>query len=192
MRSALAYRNPVPRGPRRNLRPVVDRKSHPISCTSMGICPTDWQASNRKGTSASRATLPTCAAGLTSPPLFGVDLAVLVVTDDHDLSAAGAGDLQEGQVVAAVLGPAGEDAVARLERGRVEDRVPGAGGVLEQGDLGRVAVHQLGRGGVDRLDALALGIGGLVAADACFQFQVLDHGVDHWLWHQRGASVVEV
>src|SRR2546423_733762 len=34
------YRNPTPRGPRRNLRPVAARKSHLSAFTSIAICPT--------------------------------------------------------------------------------------------------------------------------------------------------------
>ena len=40
----------MPRGARRNLRPVAASRSHPIASTSTGICPTDWQASSRYGT----------------------------------------------------------------------------------------------------------------------------------------------
>src|SRR5215467_912137 len=40
-----------------------------------------------------------------------VDLPVLVVTDHYDLRAGGTGDLQIGHVVAAVLRPAGHNAI---------------------------------------------------------------------------------
>ena len=65
------YRNPVPRGARRYLRPVADNRSHPRSWTRVGSCPTDWQASSRNGTPALRHRAPISGAGLTSPPWDG-------------------------------------------------------------------------------------------------------------------------
>ena len=123
----------MPRGPRRNLRPVAESMSQPISPTSTGICPTDWQASSSSGTPAARQAAPTAAAGWTSPPWLGtctsetsftrsssiaveavdVDLAVLVVGHDDDGGAGAVGDLAHRDVVAGVLGVGGEDAVAR-------------------------------------------------------------------------------
>ena len=41
------YRKPEPRGPSRYFRPVADSRSHPIARTSIGSCPTVWQASRR-------------------------------------------------------------------------------------------------------------------------------------------------
>ena len=163
--SGRTQRKPVPRGPRRNLRPVAVSMSQPRSATSTGNWPTDWVASRRKGTPAARATRPISAAGLTRPPLVGtwampdqlgalvdqvregsgVELAGLVVGDDDDLGSGALGRLQVGEDAAAVLGPACEYAVARLERHGVERGVPGVGGVVEQRDLVRPAAHQLGR-----------------------------------------------
>src|SRR5256885_7134508 len=45
--------------------------SQPISSTSSGIWPTDWQASRSSGTPAARATRPTSPAGLTRPLCVG-------------------------------------------------------------------------------------------------------------------------
>ena len=61
----------MPRGPRKYLRPVAESTSQPISSTSTGSWPTDWQASRRYGIPASRATAPISAAGLTRPPFVG-------------------------------------------------------------------------------------------------------------------------
>ena len=114
----------MPRGPRRNLRPVAESMSQPISPTSTGICPTDWQASSSSGTPAARQAAPTAAAGLDEAALgrdvderdelhalvehrrqaVDVDLAVLVVGHDHDGGAGAVGDLAHRDVVAGVLG----------------------------------------------------------------------------------------
>ena len=61
----------MPRGPRRNLRPVAQSMSQPMLSTSMSIWPTDWQASSRKGMPCCRAIRPTSSAGFTRPPLVG-------------------------------------------------------------------------------------------------------------------------
>ena len=53
------YKNPEPRGPRRYFRPVADSKSQPIACTSIGSCPTVWQASNKYVMLCRFATAPT-------------------------------------------------------------------------------------------------------------------------------------
>lgn len=42
-----AYRNPMPRGPRKNLRDVPVSQSQPMAATSTGIWPTLWQASSK-------------------------------------------------------------------------------------------------------------------------------------------------
>jgi len=39
--------------------------------TSRATCPTDWQASSRKGTPAAEVTRPISSAGFTSPPFIG-------------------------------------------------------------------------------------------------------------------------
>mmetsp|Transcript_10496 Transcript_10496/g.43989 ORF Transcript_10496/g.43989 Transcript_10496/m.43989 type:complete len:260 (+) Transcript_10496:222-1001(+) len=76
----LAYRNPIPRGPRRYLRPVPTRKSHFNSRTSVGICPTLWHASSRKGTPCFSAIAPTAAASFTKPPEVGTCVMLINLT----------------------------------------------------------------------------------------------------------------
>jgi hypothetical protein len=71
-------------------------------------------------------------------------LAVLVVGQHLDLDPTVAGGVQEGDRVAAVLAGRGQDAVARTEVDAVERRVPGAGGVLGDGDLARVRADEPG------------------------------------------------
>ena len=202
----------MPRGPRRNLRPVAESMSQPISPTSTGICPTDWQASSSSGTPAARQAAPTAAAGWTRPPWLGtctsetsftrsssiareavdVDLAVLVVGHDDDGGAGAVGDLAHRDVVAGVLGGGGEDAVARAQPQRVEGHVPRARGVLDDRDLVALGADQPRDRVVGVLGAvLALG-GRLVAADLRLAAQVLDDGVEHRRGRQRGAGVVEV
>ncbi len=114
----------MPRGPRRNLRPVAESMSQPISPTSTGICPTDWQASSSSGTPAARVQRADRRRGLDEAALRGhvherdelhalvehareavdVDLAVLVVRHHHDGGAGAVGDLPHRDVVAGVLG----------------------------------------------------------------------------------------
>ena len=202
----------MPRGPRRNLRPVAESMSQPISPTSTGICPTDWQASSSSGTPAARQTAPTAAAGLTSPPWVGtwtsetsltrsssivrerrdVDLAVLVVGHDHERRAGAVGDLAQRDVVARVLRARGEDAVARAQLQRVEGHVPRARGVLDDRDLVALRADQRGDRVVAVLDAVAPLRRRLVAADLRLAPQVLDDRVEHARGRQRGAGVVEV
>ena len=103
----------MPRGPRRNLRPVAERMSQPISSTSSGSWPTDWQASSSSGTPAARVSAPDVGRRVDEPALrrhvherdelhalvehplerSDVDLAVLVVGDDLDARARAVGDL---------------------------------------------------------------------------------------------------
>jgi hypothetical protein len=125
--------------------------------------------------------------------LLEVDLAVLVVADDDDLGAGRARQLQVGHVVARVLGARGDDAVAGREADRVEDGVPGARAVLEQGDLvGVVGVYEPRGRGVDVREAGLGGLLGLVAADAALELEVRDDRVDDGSRHERRARVVEV
>src|SRR6266705_1957194 len=64
----------MPRGPRRNLRPVPARKSQRSAATSTANCPTAWQASIRYGTPSSAHTSPTAPASCTNPELVGTQL----------------------------------------------------------------------------------------------------------------------
>ena len=68
-------RKPLPREPRRYLRPVPHRKSQPMRCTSMGIWPTLWVASSMKSTPAARHSAPTPAASYTRPAVTAVAVA---------------------------------------------------------------------------------------------------------------------
>ena len=122
----------------------------------------------------------------------GVELPVLVVGDDDDLGPGALGRLQVGEDAAAVLGPAGEDAIARLERHGVERGVPGVGGVVEQRDLVRPAAHQSGDVPVGGIDAAPFPVRGLVAADRSLQLQMGGHGPQRLPRQQARACVVEV
>jgi hypothetical protein len=124
--------------------------------------------------------------------LVEIDLALAVVTDDDDLGGGLARDLQVGHVVARVLGAGGDDAVAGPKADRVEGGIPGARAVLEQRDLVRAGVHEAGGRRVHRGDLLVRGLLGLVAADAPFELEVGDHGIDDRPRHERRARVVEV
>ena len=118
----------MPRGPRRYLRPVAESMSQPMRSTSIGSWPTDWQASRRYGTPASRVSGPDLLGRVDEPPWVGTwvmatsrtgpaavvesaaevlegELSGLVVVDDLDDRASSGGDLQEGDHVAGVLGP---------------------------------------------------------------------------------------
>ena len=86
------------------------------------------------------------------------ELPGLVVVDDLDDGAGARGDLEEGDDVAGVLGAGGQDPVAGLEGEPVEGHVPGAGGVLDDGDLVGLAADQPG----DRV----VGVFDLVGASA--------------------------
>lgn len=122
----------------------------------------------------------------------GVELSGLVVGDDDDLRAGAFGDLEVGEHVAAVLVAAGQDAVARLEGHRVEGRVPGVGGVVEERDLIGSSADQPGDVRVGGVDALAFPVGGLVAADGGLEFEVRGHGLESPAGHQAGSGVVEM
>ena len=178
----------MPRGPRRNLRPVAERMSQPIVSTSTGICPTDWQASSRYGTPAARAS-GAHRLGRVHQPAVGGHVGDRDQPDrparrsavaagrrprsgrsrrssiDLDDRAGARGDLQEGDDVAGVLGPGGQDPVARPNGMRVEGHVPGPGRVLDEGDLVGPAADEPRDGGVGRLDLLGRCRCRLVAAD---------------------------
>ena len=123
---------------------------------------------------------------------LGIHPAVLVVGDDGGLHAVTFRGEQVEQVVAGVLGLAGEDAVPRLERDGRECAVPGDGGVLDQGDLVTVGAEQSSDGVIGRFqlfDGLVLR---LVPARRRFQPEVFDDRIDHLVRRQRRAGVVEV
>ena len=165
----------MPRGPRRYLRPVAERKSQPI-CVDV-----DRQLSDRLAgvEEVGDAGLPgggadllggvdqaalggdvgdrdeldrPAAVGEPAAQVVDGELAGLVVVDDLDDGAGARGDLEEGDDVAGVLGPCGQDPVAGREGEAVEGHVPGAGGVLDDRDLGGLAADEPGDGGVGVLD----------------------------------------
>ena len=202
----------MPRGPRRNLRPVAASRSQPSVSTSTSSWPTDWHASSRNGTPARRVSAPTASAGLTTPPPVGmcvsatsghvavepafqlveVDLAVLVVLDHLQGRAGALARLQERDRVADVLGARGEDALARLERDRRERHVPGDRRALHQRDLVRLRTDQP-RDRAVHLGHPRLGLGlRLVRTDLRLTPQVRDDGVRHDLRAQRTTGVVQV
>ena len=59
----------MPRGPRKNLRPVALMKSAPISPAATGSCPIDWQASTKYQAeeSAARRAAPMATTSLIRP-----------------------------------------------------------------------------------------------------------------------------
>ena len=61
---------------------------------------------------------------------FEGDLSIFIVGDGFDGCASLLGNLEEGDVVAGLLGHGGEDAVARFEGNRIECHVPGSSCVL--------------------------------------------------------------
>ncbi len=204
----------MPRGPRRNLRPVAERKSAPIASTSMGICPIDWHASSRYHAAEplSRRARPISSAGLSRPFWLGAWVTATTFTrsssrpaqrldvehpgrvvrygDDLDPEAARGGE--HGEDVARVLRVRDQHAVALRQRHREEGAQPRVGGAGRERDVPSVGADQAPAGGVDRVDPLGRLVVGLVAADLRLAEQVRDHRVDHDLRRQRGARVVEV
>ena len=188
----------MPRGPRRNLRPVADNTSQPRASTSIGSCPTAWHASSSRGTPAARVSRPISATGLMSPLCAGawttetsftrsssmllqrrdVELAVLVVGHDLDDGAGAVGDLLQRDPVRRVLGPAREDPVAGREPERVERHVPRPRRVLDNRDLVARAADEPGECVIRVLPGLAPFRGRFVAADLGLAQQVPDDGVD--------------
>ena len=132
----------MPRGPRRNLRPVAASRSQPRASTSTTSWPTDWHASSRNGTPARRVRAPTASAGLTTPPPVGTCVSATratsssrrrsswsrstwpccVVLDHLERGAGPLARLQERDRVADVLRARGEDALAGLRAGSTRTR----------------------------------------------------------------------
>jgi hypothetical protein len=109
---------------------------------------------------------------------------VLVVGHDLDLHAP-LTHLIEGDDVAVVLGNGGQNAVAGLKRDRVEHHVPGAGGVLDHGDLAPVCAEQRCGMVVDGTDSLGRFVLRLVAANLALANGVRYNGINDQLRHQR-------
>ena len=202
----------MPRGPRRNLRPVAASRSQPRVSTSTSSWPTDWHASSRNGTpalpreradrcrrvdhaSAGRDVRERDEGDVGVEPalqLVEVDLAVLVVLDHLEGRAGALARLQERDRVADVLGARGEDALARLERDRRERHVPGGRRALHQRDLVRLRVDQP-RDRAVHLGHPRLGLGlRLVRTDLRLTPQVRDDGVRHDARAQGTTGVVQV
>ena len=203
----------MPRGPRRNLRPVADRKSQPISSTSRSSCPTAWQASSRNGTPAERASAPISAAGFTSPPFVGTwvndtratsppcsavrhrgdrHLPGFVAAHPLDDDPVLLGGAEEGDRVGAVLVVVHEDPLPPLHRHRPERRVPRRRGVGETSDLVRLSMEQASNRSAHGVEVGGTLAGQLVSARGRLLLQVLQLGVDDHLRRQRRTRVVEV
>ena len=202
----------MPRGPRRNLRPVPLRMSQPIASTSSGSCPADWHASSSSGTPAARVILPTSAAGFTSPLCVGTCTSDTSLTSSSSidssastsicpLSSSGTMSIRAPVRAATCLSAiqfeaysacAGQDAVARREVERVERHVPCPGRVLDDGDLLAAGVQQPCERVVRVLPVVAALGGGLVAADLGLAREVVDDRLVHLPRRERSARVVEV
>ena len=202
----------MPRGPRRNLRPVAASRSQP-SVVDVDVELADRLArveqERHAGLPGQRADrfrgVDHAAAGrdvrerddgdVAVEPAFElveVDLAVLVVLDHLERGAGALARLQERDRVADVLGARGEDALARLERDRRERHVPGGRRALHQRDLVRLRVDEP-RDRVVHAGHPRLGLGlRLVRADLRLAAQVRDHGVGDHLRPQRSPGVVQV
>ena len=119
-----------------------------------------------------------------------VDLPGRVILDHVDLDARARLHLQEREVVRQVLGPRGDDAIARPERHRVERHVPGARGVLDERDLVPARADQRGDGVIDIRDAIGRLGRRLVAADGGLARQVARHRIEDRARRQGGPRVV--
>ena len=146
----------MPRGPRRNFRPL------PVRIAAAELVHVERELADRlagveheehAGVAAQAADL----GGRVHQPALGgdvherhhggvvrgqrplegleVDLAVLVVLDEHELAARAALELEQRDGVGAVLGPADQHAVLRFDRQRVHGHVPGPAGRVDEGDL---------------------------------------------------------
>ena len=202
----------MPRGPRRNLRPVAASRSQPSAVTSTSSWPTDWHASSRKIAPARRVSAPTSAAGLTTPPPVGTWVRATSATSSSrarsrasrsiwpcssssmtcERRAGPLARLQERDRVADVLGARGEDALAGLQRDRGERDVPRDRRALHQGDLVAVGADERRDRVVHGLDPLGRLRLGLVRADLRLAPQVRDDRVGDHLRTQRAAGVVQV
>jgi hypothetical protein len=118
--------------------------------------------------------------------------AVRVALDHLDHRAGAAGDLEQRDDVARVLGADGQHAVAGAQVVRVERHVPAAGGVFHDGDLARRAADQPGDRRVRVVHAGRRRLGRLVSADPLLQAEVADHRVGDGGGREGGARVVEV
>ena len=111
-------------------------------------------------------------------------LPAFVVRHRHDFRAGAFRDLDVGDVVADVVGYRRQDAVAALERERVEGHVPCARGAGAEGDFVRMCAEQVRSRAVEPLHGLFVLCVRLVAADAAFELHVADDRGEHLLRRQ--------
>ena len=198
--------SPMPRGPRRNLRPVADEH---VAADLARRRPAAGRPTGRRRADRARRPrappAPTRAAGLTSPPLVGTWVMAISLTRSSSIVAqrrrpragrarrrgrprrprrCGAATCRKAMIVAGVLGAArsGCGRPARSEQ-RVEGHVPGARGVLDDGDLVAARSRCSARDRV--VDALDRRVGRgrrpRSRRSRASQLQVADDGVEHRL-----------
>ncbi len=132
------------------------------------------------------------APGQFSLQMLKIDLAVLVVLDEHHFDAVAFLQLQQGDDVADVLCSTGENSVASGERIAVDRHVPCAGCVLDHGYLLGLRVDQPTERCIDRCDAVGRFGSGLITTDGGLAFKVPDNRGEHHLGRKCSARVVEV
>ena len=115
-----------------------------------------------------------------------------VARDDVDHGPGAAGNLQEGNVIAGVLGLGGEDAIAGGEADGIERHVPGDRGVLDEGDFTAVGVQELRDRIVDRFDLVVGGRGGFVASSSGFELEMAQLCLHDGRRHQGRTRIVEM
>ena len=165
----------MPRGARRNLRPVADRKSQPIARTSSGELPHGLAGIEEIEDAGLARDAPHLLGGVheagarrhvrerdelrapVDPRAQGLDrdLPVRVIRHDDDLGAGALRDLKERDVVADVLGVAHEDAVTRTKGDRIEGEVPRARRAVGHGDLVCPCAEQSRDRGIDTIEVSA-------------------------------------
>ena len=202
----------MPRGPRRNLRPVPVSMSHPSAATSMGNCPTAWVASSRNRVSAVACDATDLGGGVHEAACrrhprqadqlralvdetgkrVEVDLSAFVVGDDDHVGSGPRGDLEVGEHAAAVLVAPGQDSVAFRQRDRVERGIPCVRGVVEERDLLRRCAEQFTERPVGVVDPVGGRLCRFVAADLGLELQLMRHRRDRRRAEQGGARIVEV
>lgn len=102
------------------------------------------------------------------------------------------GDLQKGNIVAGVFGHGGQDAVAGLEGNCVKGHVPGAGRVLDNGNLVAVRADERTHRVVDMLHRVVGKRRRSITAHFGFEQQMPRDRIHYQLWHERRAGVVEM